>query len=67
MSFTFPNNVEDQYAKGTFISDTGEEVYAEISATFNEDGTCDIEKTQLFIDNSIRMYNIKKNGRVDGN
>ena len=58
MSFIFPANTEVFYVKGTFISAEGHEMYTEIPAVFNEDGTCNIELTQETIDKVIYNHNL---------
>ena len=44
LTYTLPTTVEDHYAIGSFTNDNGE-VYFEIPAIFNEDGTCDEQST----------------------
>lgn len=46
MKFTYPANQQEWYAKGTAILDDGVEVYFEVPAIFNEDGTCNVAETQ---------------------
>lgn len=57
MNFIYPLNVDEHYVKGNFTSAKGLEVYTEIPAVFNEDGSCNVEATQAVIDNMIGNYN----------
>ena len=54
LSYTLPNTREDHYAKGNYG-----EIYFEVPAIFNEDGTCDepatIQKIQTDVVDWVAM------------
>jgi hypothetical protein len=56
LTYTLPTTVEDHYAIGTFTNESGE-VYFEIPAIFNEDGTCDEQRTIEKINTNIQFMN----------
>lgn len=56
LTYTLPTTVEDHYAIGTFTNENGE-VYFEIPAIFNEDGTCDEQNTIEKINTNIQLMN----------
>lgn len=41
LTIYYPANTEEWYAKGTAIDPPTEDIYFEVPAVFNEDGTCD--------------------------
>ena len=56
LTYTLPTTVEDHYAIGTFTNGNGE-VYFEVPAIFNEDGTCDEQSTTEKINSLIETVN----------
>ncbi len=56
LTYTLPTAVEEYYAIGTFTNETGE-VYFEIPAIFNEDGTCNEQSTIEKINTNIQRIN----------
>ena len=56
LTYTLPTTVEDRYATGTFTNETGE-VYFEIPAIFNEDGTCNEQSTIEKINTTVQLIN----------
>lgn len=53
LTIYYPANVEEWYAKGTAVDPPTEDIYFEVPAIFNEDGTCDepatLEKVEQYL------------------
>lgn len=53
LTIYYPANIEEWYAKGTAVDPPAEDIYFEVPAVFNEDGTCNepatFEKVEQYL------------------
>lgn len=58
MMIHYPANVAEWYAKGNADPD----IYFEVPAVFNADGTCDTAATEAKVENFLTMLRARQNG-----
>ena len=53
LTIYYPASIEEWYAKGTAVDPPTEDIYFEVPAIFNDDGTCDepatLEKVEQYL------------------